>query len=126
MPSLAATDLEGRPKHVRQANSPHRTQVSIIDIKRAYFNAVIEDDKPVFVELPDEDPDKARGMCGQNLVHMYGTRQAGAGWHSDYSNYLTDDLGFTKALPRRASSGTLRGTWSPPCTGTTLPRPAPR
>ena len=77
--SLAATDVTGRRAHDRRGTSPQRTQISIIDIKRAYFNAVIDDEKPVFVELPDEDPDKARGMCARNLKHMYGTRQAGAG-----------------------------------------------
>ena len=94
--SLAATDVVGRKKHDRRGDSVRRTQVSIIDIKRAYFNAVIEDGKPVFVELPDEDPDKAKGMCAQNRVHMYGTRSAGEGWHNDYSRHLTESMGFVK------------------------------
>ena len=39
-------------------NSPNRTQVSLIDVKRAYFNAVIDKrDKPTFVDLPTENSD---------------------------------------------------------------------
>ena len=29
---------------------------------------------------------------------MYGTRQAGAGWHSDYSSHLTESMGFVKGV----------------------------
>ena len=63
--SLAATDLPGEVKHVRDGQSEWRTQVSIIDISRAYFNAKKSmDDEPTYVELPDEVPGKAAGMRG--------------------------------------------------------------
>ena len=94
--SLAATDLPGRRAHVRDGRSPRRTQIFIIDIKRAYFNAIISGEHPTFVELPKEDADRARGFVAQLLVHMYGTRRAGEGWHNDYSGHLTDDMGFLK------------------------------
>jgi hypothetical protein len=73
-----------------------RTQIFIIDIKRAYFNAAIGEDTPTFVDLPKEDPDRDRGMVGKLLVHMYGTRAARAGWHEDYSSHLTEEMGFKK------------------------------
>ena len=94
--SLAATDVAGRAPHVRDPKSAMRTQVSVIDIKRAYFNAPIGDAEPTFVELPPEDPDRARGLCGQLLVHMYGTRRAGDGWHCEYSEQLVEKMGFVK------------------------------
>jgi hypothetical protein len=96
--SLAATDLKGRKPHVRQGDSPQRTQISIIDIKRAYFNAVIDDETPTFVELPAEDPDRQRGLVGKLNVHMYGTRRAGEGGHDDYSGHLINEMGFVKGL----------------------------
>ena len=94
--SLATTDVRGHPKHVREGNSEDRTQVMVVDISRAYFNAKKAEDKdPTYVDLPPEDPHKAQGDCGLLRVHMYGTRAAADGWHSEYSNTLVD-LGFRK------------------------------
>ena len=81
--------------HDRRPSSSRRTQVSVVDISRAYFNAKVDAERPAFVELPDEDSDKAKGMCGQLDYHMYGTRPAGKGWHSEYSGYLVEHMGFT-------------------------------
>ncbi len=93
--SFAATDFEGRAKHVRDPTSERRTQVSVIDIKRAYFNAKTDDEHPTYVELPAEDPDHGQGLCGHLLVHMYGTRRAGLGWHDEFSEHL-EELGFVR------------------------------
>ena len=41
--SLAATDITGRRRHVRDACSEQRTQISAIYIYRAYFNASMEE-----------------------------------------------------------------------------------
>ena len=84
--SLAATEIKGVVTHDRRPNSIRRTQVSVVDISRAYFNAKVDSAQPAFVELPNEDPDKAKGMCGQLDYHMYGTRPAGKGWHTEYSS----------------------------------------
>ena len=73
MLSRAATDIEGHAVHVRDPKSDDRTQVSVIDISRPYFNARVSEDNPVYVELPAGDPGRDRGMCGKVLVHMYGT-----------------------------------------------------
>ncbi len=93
--SLAATDLKGEVRHDRSPSSEERTQISIIDITRAYFNAVTDDANPTYVDLPAEDPDRALGMCEHLQVHMYGTRRAAEGWHSWYSDHL-EELGFLK------------------------------
>ena len=57
---MAATDIKGAHKHDRRADSEMRTQVSVIDISRAYFNAVKDPEvDPTYVELPHEDPGRA-------------------------------------------------------------------
>ena len=62
--------------------------MSRVDVKRPYFNAKVDPDAtPIFVQLPDEDPDSG-AMCGQLLRHMYGTRMAADGWQEEYSSFL--------------------------------------
>jgi len=90
--SLAATDMHGQPKHVREPSSELRTQVSFIDISRAYFCASTDPSEPTYVELPLEDPDHG-AFAGLLLKHMYGTRKAADGWHCEYAGKLRD-LGF--------------------------------
>ena len=94
--SMATTDFKGDAKHVRAGSSEDRTQVSVIDISRAYFNAKKDENvNPTYVELPDEDPDRQRGQVGLLRVHMYGTRAAADGWHGEYSGVL-ERLGFAR------------------------------
>ena len=83
--SLTATQ-EFWPEDIWHADpgSELRLQVSTIDISRAYFNARTKDSDPVYVELPPEDPDFGKGLCGRLNVHMYGTRRAADGWHCEY------------------------------------------
>jgi hypothetical protein len=50
--SLAATDRPGRARHVKDPASEKRTQVSFIDIKRAYLCAKTDPSDPTYVELP--------------------------------------------------------------------------
>ncbi len=90
--SFAATNLPGRPKHVRDPESEMRTQVSFVDVVRAYFCASTNADDPTYVALPPEDPEHG-AMCGLLLKHMYGTRKAADGWHCEYTGTLKK-LGF--------------------------------
>ena len=80
-------------EHVRDPESEHRTQISFIDISRAYFCAVTDPEDPTYVELPKENQDHGK-MAGLLLKHMYGTRRAAAGWHCEYAGRLTQNLGF--------------------------------
>ena len=95
--SAAVADWKGaKEKHIRNPESEHRTQIAFIDVSRAYFNAKRDPDAdPVYVDLPHEDPDKARDMVGLLLVHLYAGRAAADGWHCEYSGLL-EDLGFVK------------------------------
>ena len=95
--SLAATDLPGRAKRVRDPASPMRAQVSFVDISRAYFNAPTNPDDPTYVQLPCEDPDYGKDLCGLLLRHMYGTQKAAEGWQSEYSSFLVS-IGFTQGI----------------------------
>ena len=91
--SIAATDLPGEDAHDRDPESEMRTQVSLMDISRAYLSAHTDPDKPTYVALPREHEGSSRGMCGLCLRHMYGTRKAGDGWHCEYSGTLIE-MGF--------------------------------
>ena len=91
--SLAATDFAGVKPRVRDGQSDRRTQISFIDISRAYFCASTDPNDPSYVELPAEDPDHGT-MCGLLLKHMYGTRRAADGWHCEYAGQLVKTLGF--------------------------------
>ena len=67
--SLAMTDFPGRPQHVRDPTSERRTQVSAVDISRAYFNASTEGADPTYVMLPlsiqitPQCVDSSRNIC---------------------------------------------------------------
>ena len=104
--SLAMTRIgEHRPDW--RPDSPSRTQLSFIDVSRAYFNAKIDqNEKPTFVSLPGEDPDSL-SMCGQLLRHMYGTRPAADGWQEEYSTLLIR-LGFHQGAAPMSSITTRR------------------
>ena len=68
-------------------------QISCVDISRAYFNAKIDDDVDVYVQLPGEDADHEEKI-GKLQRHMYGTRAAADGWQEVYSSFLVKELGF--------------------------------
>ena len=89
---LAATPLLWAPTWVCM-EGPHRMQISLVDISRAYFHAKTNQDDPIYVDLPPEDPEYGRGLCGRLNVHMYGTQKAADGWHSEYSGIM-EELGF--------------------------------
>jgi len=122
---MAATDLRGRALHVRSGDSELRTQVSVIDIKRAYFNARPDDENPTYVELPPEDPDKERGGCGRLQVHMYGLElQVRAGTPSARTTSWMR-WASPKGEHLRACSITQAAAWTPQSMGTTSPPRGP-
>ncbi len=90
-------DYQVELKHPESANDPDRTQISLVDIRRAYFNAKVSDDDPIFVELPPEDPNHKK-MCGRLNRHLYVTRRAAAGWEDEYAQTMVEKLGFKRGL----------------------------
>ncbi len=94
--SLAMTRI-GDHQPCWDPTSTHRTQLSFIDIKRAYFNAKIDPRaEPTFVELPPEDEQHGE-FCAELLRHMYGTRMAADGWQEEYSTLMVR-LGFNQGV----------------------------
>ena len=92
--SLTATTIgDHRPDW--RPESPDRTQISCVDIARAYFNAKCDPADPTYVQLPEEDGDTLE-WCGLLLRHMYGTRRAAEGWQEEYSTFLVHTLGFAQ------------------------------
>ncbi len=85
--SLAMTEIGGHGPDW-DPESPTRTQISMVDVTRAYFNAKIDAAEPdTFVQLPQEEAD-SESMCAKLLRHMYGTRLAADGWQEEYSTLL--------------------------------------
>ena len=95
--SMAATNLDGKFARCLDGSSENRTQLSFVDISRAYFNAKVDDNDPTYVQLPEEDPEY-QNMCARLLRHMYGTRRAADGWQEEYSSYLVGELGFKQGM----------------------------
>ena len=89
---MATTDFPGRPVHVRDPKSERRTQVSAVDISRAYFNASTEGSDPTYVMFPQEHKDHG-DSCGLLRKHMYGTRAAADGWQQEYAGFMRS-IGF--------------------------------
>ena len=91
---MAATDFAGARKHCRDPLSEERTQILLIDISRAYFNAKTNADDPVYVQFPPE-MNMDSSQCGLLRRHMYGTRRAAEGWQDEYSGTMVS-MGFTQ------------------------------
>ena len=77
-------------------SSENRTQLLMIDISRAYFNAKTSEEDPTYVALPRTMGDHP-GMCGLLRRHMYGTRRAADGWQEEYSGKMID-AGFIQGV----------------------------
>ena len=60
----------------------------------------------MYVELPPEDEDYGKGLCGKLLVHMYGTRRAADGWPNECSDTLENIWASREASTLRACFGT--------------------
>ena len=92
-----ATSSIGPWKVDKDPASEHRTQIALIDISRAYFDAKLDEDTPTFVQLPPEDADHGV-LCAKLLRHMYGTRAAADGWQEEYSSSLVQHMGFVQGV----------------------------
>ena len=97
--SMATTKLKGANAKWTPCWDPeseNRTQIMLVDISRAYFNAKTSDDDPIYVQLPLEAGESA--TTGALLRrHTYGTRRAAEGWQDEYSSRLVE-AGFTQGV----------------------------
>ena len=92
---MAATSC-GKWKPDWDPKSKKRTQILLIDISRAYFNAKTDPNQPTYVDLPKEHPEHGKKV-GLLKRHMYGTLGAADGWQEEYSCSLIE-LGFRQGL----------------------------
>ena len=89
--SMAATDLPGRPLHVRDPESNRRTQQSAIDISRADFNASTDGGNPLKclrctrARTPQDD----RRTCLDQRCICHQTWRHGSGRHHSLSRRLS-------------------------------------
>ena len=90
-----AMTTSGTHRPVYDPQSAQRTQMSFVDVKRAYCNARVDREAAqCFVDLPPEDADRGT-KCAELLRHMYGTRPAADGWQEEYSTALVR-MGFVQ------------------------------
>ena len=80
---MMASSNIGNWKTCRDKASEDRTQILILGIARAYFNAKIDEGQYTYAALPPEDPDSGV-LCVELLRHMYRTRAAAGGWQEEY------------------------------------------
>ena len=69
--SHAATQFPGEKKKVWDPESPDRQMVYFMDISRAYFNAKVDENDPVFVELPPEAEAPAGSCAMCTTTHVW-------------------------------------------------------
>ena len=84
---MATTVFLERVQHVRDLASERRTQVSAIDISRAYFNASTEGAARACVMLLPEHVDHGE-KCGLRRKQMYVTHAAADGWQQEYAGFV--------------------------------------
>ena len=87
MPPLEALKILLSLKVTRKVSKKGKTlKIAHFDISRAHF--VPKAEREVYVELPDEDKQKALDKVGRLLRTMYGTQDASHIWQKDYTSLL--------------------------------------
>ena len=78
---------------------PGDHRLMAVDVKRAFLYGDIEDNIYIYIyiELPDEDPCKNKGMVGKLLKAMYGTRGAPQVWQRMVDKVMVK-LGFKASI----------------------------
>ena len=74
---------------------PGDISLMTIDVARAFFHG--EARRELYVELPDEDPMKAKGFVGKVCRSLYGLRDAPLCWQDTAERVLLC-LGFVQGL----------------------------
>ena len=72
-------------------------QTGLVDVSSAYFNALVDEARPTYVEIPPEHPIAGQRVCSFRRRHMYGTQRAADGWQCEYSATLRE-LGFVQGI----------------------------
>ena len=63
--------------------------------RERFFHA--EQEREIYVELPEDIARENPGKCGKLLKSMYGTRDAAKNWEKCYADFMTS-IGFQRGL----------------------------
>jgi hypothetical protein len=77
--SRAATTYDGSTKR----------EIMVNDVSRAYFYAKMT--RPLYIEVPAEDPNASRDKLGRLRLCLYGTRDAALNWQQTLSDHLVEN-----------------------------------
>ena len=122
--SYAATDIANHVTHVWDPASEKRTQILLIDISRAYFNAKTDDSDPVYVDFPPE-LGAPPGTCGLLRRHSTGQGEPPKdGKTSTAARWWRWDSRKDPRLPAVSATRPVVSLWQ--FTATTSPRQGPR
>ena len=72
-----------------------RREIMVNDVSRAYFYAKMT--RPLYIEVPAEDPNASRDKLGRLRLCLYGTRDAALNWQQTLSDHLVDN-GFVRGV----------------------------
>ena len=76
----------------RGQTGPEPYRFAVIDIKRAYFNALAR--RPIFIEIHQTGLELGdEGCLGQLQLSLYGTRDAAQNWAHEHTTFLPS-IGF--------------------------------
>ena len=87
-------------------------EIMVNDVSRAYFYAKMT--RPMYIEIPKEDPKADPGLLGRLRLCLYSTREAALNWQQTLSDHLVEN-GFVRGVGRPSVSPTIRrpvDSWS--------------
>ena len=70
-------------------------EIMVNDVSRAYFYAKMT--RPLYIEIPAEDPNASPDMLGRLRLCLYGTRDAALNWQQTLSDHLVEN-GFVRGV----------------------------
>ena len=70
-------------------------EIMVNDVSRAYFYAKMT--RPLYIEIPSEDPKASPELLGRLRLCLYGTRDAALNWQQTLSDHLVEN-GFVRGV----------------------------
>ena len=86
-----------------------RREITVNDVSRAYFYAKMT--RPLYIEIPSEDPNANPEMLGKLRLCLYGTRDAALNWQQTLSDHLVENGFFRGAGHPSVFHHSTRDVW---------------